>query len=95
MFDTLLNPTVIIEVLSPSTEGYDRGKKFQQYQRLRSLKEYLLIAQDAFHVDHFVRQSETNWLFTGYDGPDATICLPAIDCTLALADIYERVNLPT
>lgn len=94
MFDTLLNPTVIIEILSQSTEGYDRGKKFQHYQQLRSLKEYLLIAQDAYHVDHFVRQGEINWLLTGYDGPDATIHLPSIDCTLALADLYEKVSLP-
>lgn len=93
-FDTLLNPTVLIEVHSPSTEGHDRGKKFQLYQKLRSLKEYLLIAQDTYHVDHFVRQGELNWLLTGYDGPDATIRLPTIDCTLALADIYEKVKFP-
>lgn len=91
-FDTLLNPTVLIEVHSPSTEGHDRGKKFQLYQKLRSLKEYLLIAQDTYHVDHFVRQGELNWLLTGYDGPDAMIHLPTIDCTLALADIYEKVK---
>lgn len=93
-FDTLLNPTVLIEVLSPSTEGHDRGKKFQLYQKLRSLKEYLLIAQDTYHVDHFVRQGELNWLLTGYDGPDAMIHLPTIDCTLALANIYEKVKFP-
>lgn len=92
-FDTLINPTVIIEVLSPSTESNDRGKKFQQYQKLRSLREYLLITQDAYHVDHYVRQGEINWPLTMYDGPEATIHLPSVDCTLALADTYEKVNI--
>lgn len=94
-FDTLINPTVIIEVLSPSTESNDRGRKFQQYQKLRSLREYLLIMQDAYHVDQYVRQGEINWLLTMHDGPDATIHLPSIDCTLALTDIYEKVNFPS
>lgn len=93
--DTLLNPTIIIEVLSRSTEGYDRGKKFQHYRALRSLKEYLLITQDAYHIDQFVRQGEINWLLTEHDGPTATLHLPSIDCTLALADVYEKVILPS
>jgi len=93
--NTLLNPTVIIEVLSPSTEGYDRGKKFQHYRGLRSLKEYLLISQDTYHIDHFVRQGEIGWLLTEYDGPAATLDLASIDCTLALADVYEKVDLPS
>jgi Uma2 family endonuclease len=93
--NTLLNPTVIIEVLSPSTEGYDRGKKFQHYHALRSLKEYLLITQDAYHIDQFVRKGEANWLFTDYDGLAANLNLASIDCTLALADVYEKVDLPS
>ena len=93
--NTLLNPTVIIEVLSPSTEGYDRGKKFQHYRALRSLKEYLLIAQDAYHIDHFVRQGEIGWLLTEHVGPETTLHLSSIDCTLALADVYEKVDLPS
>ncbi|HEY8598113.1 MAG TPA: Uma2 family endonuclease [Thermomicrobiales bacterium] len=93
--NTLLNPTVIIEVLSPSTEGYDRGKKFQHYRGLRSLKEYLLISQDAYHIDQFVRHGEINWLLTEHDGPTATVHLTSIDCTLALADLYEKVDVPS
>lgn len=93
--NTLLNPAVIIEVLSPSTEGYDRGKKFQHYRALRSLKEYILITQDAYHIDHFVRQSEIGWLLTEHVGPEATLQLSSIDCTLALADVYEKVDLPS
>ena len=94
-FETLLNPTVLIEIFSPATEGHDRGKKFHQYQKLRSLKEYVLIAQDAYYVDHFVRQNENSWLLTPHDGLAATIHLPAIDCTLALADIYEKIAVPS
>ena len=91
--NTLLNPTVIIEVLSPSTEGYDRGRKFQHYRGLRSLKEYLLISQDTYHIDHFVRQGEIGWLLTEDDGPTTTLNLTSIDCTLPLADVYEKVDL--
>ncbi len=94
-FDTLLNPTIIIEILSPSTESYDRGKKFQHYRTIRSLKEYLLITQDAYHIDHFVRQGEINWLLTTYDGPTATVHLASIDCTLMLTDLYEKVDIPS
>ncbi len=94
-FDTLLNPTVIIEVLSPSTESYDRGGKFQHYRALRLLKEYLLITQDAYHIDQFVRQGEIGWLLTEYDGPEATLHLASIDCVLALANVYEKVGLPS
>lgn len=94
-FDTLLNPTVVIEVLSPSTESYDRGKKFQHYRTIRSLKEYLLVTQDAYHIDQFVRHGEINWLLTEHDGPTARIHLDSIDCTLTLADLYEKVDLPS
>jgi Uma2 family endonuclease len=93
--NTLLNPTVIIEVLSPSTEGYDRGRKFQHYRGLRSLKEYLLISQDTYHIDHFVRHGEIGWLLTEYDGPATTLNLASIDCTLPLADVYEKVDIPS
>jgi Uma2 family endonuclease len=91
--DTLLNPTVIVEVLSPSTEGYDRGRKFQQYRTLESLREYLLIAQDARHVEHFVRQGDHQWLLSEASAPDAVLHLPSIGCALSLADLYEKVAL--
>lgn len=90
--DVLLNPTLIIEVLSPSTEHLDRGKKAQRYREIASLQEYILIAQDAPHIERFLRQSDGTWLFSEVDGLDATIALTSIDCTLALADVYERVD---
>ena len=89
--DNLLNPTVIIEVLSPSTEGYDRGEKFHHYRTIPSLREYLLIAQDAYRIEHFVRQGEQHWLLTVADGLAASIHLSSIDCTLRLADVYKKV----
>ncbi len=89
--DNLLNPLVIIEVLSPSTEGYDRGEKFHHYRTILSLREYLLIAQDAYRIEHFARQSEQHWLLTVADGLESSIYLPSIDCTLRLADVYKKV----
>ena len=89
--DTLLNPTVIIEVLSPSTEKYDRGKKFQNYRTLNSLAEYLLVAQDAYRIEHYIRQPNQQWLLSEATSLDATIELPSINCTLSLADVYEKV----
>lgn len=91
VLDTLLNPTVIIEVLSPSTESYNRGKKFQLYRKLESLQEYILIAQDSVHVEHFVRQGEA-WVFTEANSRDSIMTLPSIDCTLVLDDVYENVT---
>lgn len=92
--DTLLNPTVIVEVLSPSTEGYDRGKKFRHYRAVRSLQEYLLIAQDARRIERYVRREDGFWLFSEAVGAGETVELPTIACTLALADVYEGVTLP-
>ena len=89
--DTLLNPTVIVEVLSPSTEAYDRGEKFAHYRRLASLREYVLIAQDRVRIEHYVRRGE-QWLLTELAGVDATLALESLDCALALADVYERVT---
>jgi Uma2 family endonuclease len=86
--DTLLNPTVVVEVLSPSTEKYDRGKKFQNYRTLTSLAEYLLVAQDTYRIEHYVRQPNQQWLLSEATSLDATIELPSIACTLTLADVY-------
>jgi Uma2 family endonuclease len=91
--DTLLNPTVIIEVLSPSTELYDRGAKFDHYWRLPSLTEYVLVAQDQVRVEHFARQGD-GWLLTVARSLDETLRLPALDAVLPLAAIYENVELP-
>jgi Uma2 family endonuclease len=89
--DTLLNPTVLIEVLSPSTESYDRGKKFQHYRTLESLQEYLLISQESARIEHYVRQGE-QWLFSDAYRLEDVVKLPSIDCSLALADVYEKVT---
>ncbi len=90
--DTLLNPTLIVEVLSPSTESYDRGRKFQFYRLLPSLQEYVLIAQERACVERFTRQPDGRWLLTEYNALSATVHFTAIDCALALADIYEKVE---
>jgi Uma2 family endonuclease len=90
--DTLLNPNVIIEVLSPSTEQYDRGRKLLYYQLLESLQSYLLISQDSPRIEHYERRSEGAWLYTVTAGLDASLELPAIDCTLRLRDVYQKVT---
>lgn len=89
-FYTLLNPTVLIEVLSPSTEDYDRGRKSLLYRALPSLQDYLLVEQSRMHVEHYTRHDE-GWLLRGYSAPDDTIALPSIDCTLPLSEIYQKV----
>lgn len=90
--DTLLNPIIIFEVLSPSTEKYDRGEKFAHYRRLPSLKTYVLVSQDKARIEVFERQPDDRWLLTEYSGLEGTIYFPAIDVNLNLADIYERVT---
>lgn len=89
--DILLNPTVIIEVLSPSTENYDRGKKSHYYRTIPSLQEYLLVSQDGQHVEHFIRYSEHQWLFSEVTNEGEVVQITSIDCALALVDIYNKV----
>lgn len=89
-FDTLLNPTLLIEVLSPSTEASDRGDKFAEYQRISALREYLLVAQDRPRIDHYTRL-DAGWLLTVAEGLDATLPLEAIGCVLELREVYRRV----
>ena len=91
-FDMLLNPTVIVEVLSDSTEDYDRGKKFKHYMGIDSLQEYILIAQDEVRIDHYIRQSQGDWIISISKTLGASIELPSINCTLALADVYRKVT---
>ena len=99
--DVLLNPTVLIEVLSPSTEAFDRGAKFRRYRRwLPTLTDYVLVAQDLPVVDHYHRSVEAgvawprsaHWEFMTYEGLQATVPLEAIGGTLALSDMYERIT---
>lgn len=92
--DTLLNPTLIVEVLSESTKDYDRGGKFEHYRSLASLSEYVLIAQDKHHVEHFVRQPDNRWLLSETNRLEDTIHLPSIASNLALAEVYDKVELP-
>ncbi len=89
--ETLLNPNLIIEVLSPSTEDYDRGRKFAHYRSVPSLQVYLLVAQDSAHVEVFTRQPDDRWLLWETDDLDATLELPTIGANLAVAEIYDRV----
>jgi Uma2 family endonuclease len=89
--DTLLNPTVIVEVLSASTEAYDRGEKFAHYRRLESLQAYLLVAQDKVRLEHYVRQG-AQWLLSEASTLNDTVHLAAIECAIALRDVYDKVQ---
>lgn len=91
----LLNPIVIIEVLSDSTEQYDRGKKFQYYQSILSVQEYILVAQDAKHIDHYQRQADNLWLLSSIDVDHGQLYLPSIDCTIILEEVYAKVPFET
>jgi Uma2 family endonuclease len=90
--DTLTNPSVIVEVLSRSTQNSDRGEKFEQYRKLASLAEYVLIAQDRPHVELFARQADGSWVLSETNDPQQAIDLAAIGCRLELAEIYAKVD---
>jgi Uma2 family endonuclease len=90
--DTLLNPTVIIEILSPATERYDRGLKFHRYQLIPSLRDYLLIAQDQPLVEHYSCGADGRWTLAGRAGLGGRVELPSIGCVLDLAEIYRKVS---
>lgn len=92
--DTLLNPQVIVEVLSPSTEGYDRGRKFEHYKAIESLREYVLIASDRVHADLYSRQTDGRWVLTSADSLEESLTLESVDAHLRLGDLYEKVELP-
>jgi len=90
--DTLLNPLVVFEVLSDSTEAYDRGKKFEHYQNIESLSTYVLVAQGAPRIERFVRQEGgRGWAYTETHEADALVGIEAIDCRLELEDVYAKV----
>ena len=95
---TVVNPTLIVEVLSPSTERYDRTEKFWSYQGLPSFTDYLLISQDAPVVEHFFRRmvdgQSSQWLYEAYKGLDAVVKLPALNIEVPLLDIYEKIDFP-
>jgi Uma2 family endonuclease len=89
--DVLLNPSLIVEVLSDSTEAYDRGDKFALYRQIPSLREYLLVSQGRMLVELFSRNDEGLWVLADYRSPGDRVPLPSLDCTLDLAEIYDKV----
>lgn len=92
--DTLLNLAVIVEVLSASTEAYDRGEKFAHYRRLESLQEYLLVAQDKVRIEYYRRQGE-QWVLSEFSTLTDQVHLASIGCDLALREIYDKVQFPS
>ncbi len=90
--DALTNPTLIVEVLSPSTEAYDRGDKFTRYKSIASFSEYLLVAQHRPHVTQFFRQADGSWGYNEFNDLDSTVKLASLDCDLPLSEIYEGIS---
>ena len=91
---SLLNPQVVVEVLSPSTEAFDRGDKFARYRRLESLLDYVLVSSQDMHVEHYGRQDDGSWKLKEYRLPNEVLPLSSVQCELPLAEIYERVEFP-
>jgi Uma2 family endonuclease len=91
--DILLNPTVIIEVMSQSTEDYDCGGKFVGYRKLASLREYLAVAEYKVYVEHWTRQPDERWVRTRYADREQSIGISSIGCTLGLMEVYDRVQV--
>jgi Uma2 family endonuclease len=92
-FDTLTNPTVLIEILSYSTASYDRVSKFHHFRRLPSLQEYILVHQEKAAIEHYVLE-ENKWTLVDIFGLDSKLSLSSINCEIGLQDIYERVEFP-
>ena len=93
--DILTNPTVVFEVLSPSTEAYDRGEKFLRYRtQIASLQEYVLVSQHRPLVEHFVRQPDGSWSYSSVTGLDEGVDLVSIGCRLPLSEVYDRIVFP-
>jgi len=90
--DTLLNPRVIFEVLSSSTEAYDRGKKFDHYRQISTLSEYVLVSQSEPLVERYVRQPDGSWRFTALKGLEGVLILETVPCRLELADVYSKLS---
>jgi len=91
--DTLLNPNLIAQVLSPSTEAYDRGRKFEHYRTIESLREYLLISTERVSAELFVRQADGRWLLSAATNMEDVLDLQSVGCRVALVDLYEDVDL--
>jgi len=91
--DTLLNPTLIGEVLSPTTEIYDRTRKWERYQSIESLREYLLISSDRRHADLFTLQPSGRWLLSSASLLEDSLEIPSLGCSLPLSELYDQVDL--
>lgn len=91
--DVLVNPTLIVEVLSPSTESYDRGAKFRNYRRLPSLQEYVLISQKRVLLERYVRQPSGDWLLTEFRSLGDVVELPSVQATLPLSEVYAEIDV--
>jgi Putative restriction endonuclease len=92
--DTLLNSTVVVEVLSKTSEARDRGEKFSDYRGVESVKEIVFVSQHRMRVEHYVRQSNDEWTLHDIGDPAGLIVLSSIGCTLTLAEIYKRAEFP-
>ena len=93
VFDTLLNPIVIVEILSPSTEAFDRGEKFSHYRQIESLQEYILVSQDKVNVERFLRRPD-EWGYTSFQDLNQKVPIVSIECELSLQIIYQGVTFP-
>jgi Uma2 family endonuclease len=91
--DTIINPSVVMEVLSPSTEQYDRTTKFSHYRKIESLKEYILIAQDKISVEHFIRTKNGEWTYKQYG--NGSLSIKSIKALLEIKKIYDRISFDT
>lgn len=92
--DVLTNPTLIIEVLSDSTEAYDRGDKFTHYKSIQSLREYSLVAQHRAHITHYAKNEDGSWSYSEVNDLSASVYLSSVDCVLELPSVYEGVTFP-
>ena len=92
-FDTLLNPTLLVEVLSPSSESFDRGRKFGYYRSIDSLRDYLMVSSERMSADLYTRQPDGRWLLAmAAEEPRDAIEIPSINCRVTLSDIYDKVE---
>ena len=90
--DTLMNPLVLIEVLSPSTESYDRGLKFVHYRTIETLREYVMVSQTEFRIERYLRQDDGNWLYSEVTAPSGSVELASVVCRVPLSRVYHKVD---
>lgn len=91
-FDTLTNPIVIMEILSDSTEAFDRGKKFAYYRTIPTLQAYILVSQDEYHVEQYIRRNNGKWEYCSYKGADQILKIESVNCELPLSEIYWGIK---